>query len=313
MDLEPDIWHNVQLAERSLWILRRCLSKLSQDSLYPRATKATFLPKVAYNVPRVGFEGTGLIITDTVSAGTIFRARIDIDASTIDEVRKCLQQFVRSCGVEECIVKATYPPIHKGYGVAVHEALAAAGFAPAFICELPHENILLGGELLAHIKPLINYFVMEYLPPPSVSANGWITLDDLAIEHTMLAHSKKSLILAALRRVLELLQDKNFVHGDLRPNNIMIKICLRPKPMLFGDQDSLMLRVIDYDWAGELGKAAYPTIRNSKINWPGEDGELIGDKDDEQMVLEWMEKWPDIPQPLSADETTPGRGTYKVD
>lgn len=311
-----DTGHNKQLGERSLWAFANCIRRLSKEAAYPRPPGTLPIPKVAYNVPRVGLKGTGVIIADMLTTRVVFRARIDIEASTINEVQKCLKNFLESYKVDDCIVKAIYPLYGEGYGVAVHKELAAANFAPVFICELPHESIKPESEsksFMRDLLPLIKYFVMEYLPPPALSAPGWITLDDLAFDHTALAHKEKPFVIAALKQVLQSLKVKNFVHGDLRPNNIMVKIYLRAEPRLsYNNDGSLMIKVIDYDWAGELGKARYPAIRNSGVHWPGDDGELIGDGHDAQMVQHWMENWPQVPQPLYSKEQ-PILGVDEVD
>lgn len=52
----------------------------------------------------------------------------------------------------------------------------------------------------------------------------------------------------ALKTAVEVMHAKNFVHGDLRPQNIPVvdnKVCL-----------------LDFDWAGNEGTARYPKVLN---------------------------------------------------
>jgi len=68
----------------------------------------------------------------------------------------------------------------------------------------------------------------------------------------------------ALDSIIEKLESKNYVHGDLRSNNIVIRTDVIEK--------SVDLKVIDFDWAGEAGQVRYPEERNRDIWWPGEAG-----------------------------------------
>jgi len=74
---------------------------------------------------------------------------------------------------------------------------------------------------------------------------------------------------------------KNYVHGDLRSNNIMIRTDVMDK--------SVDLRVIDFDWVGEARQVRYPAERNREIWWPGEAGGPIEQDHDLKMVYSWMD------------------------
>ena len=60
-----------------------------------------------------------------------------------------------------------------------------------------------------------------------------------------------------LQRAVNLLHKKGYVHGDLRPPNIMIS-----------EKDPAQLRIIDFDWAGKENQVFYPDFLNPKIEWP---------------------------------------------
>jgi len=61
----------------------------------------------------------------------------------------------------------------------------------------------------------------------------------------------------ALDSIIGKLELKNYVHSDLRSNNIMIRTNVKEK--------SVDLRVIDFDWAGEAGQVCYPEKWNREI------------------------------------------------
>ena len=55
---------------------------------------------------------------------------------------------------------------------------------------------------------------------------------------------------------MNVLNVKNFVHGDLRQGNVLWN----------RQQDKVM--IIDFDWAGTNGIVYYPTDMNPEIGWP---------------------------------------------
>jgi serine/threonine protein kinase len=75
---------------------------------------------------------------------------------------------------------------------------------------------------------------MEYLSP----ADGWHTLYDYAKQH----RDVKSRIKNQVDKLLEVMSEKGIVHGNLRPNNIMIRHGR-------GEAEP-QLKVVDFDWAG---------------------------------------------------------------
>jgi len=119
-------------------------------------------------------------------------------------------------------------------------------------------------------------YVMEYL-----DRSEWETL------HRFMNASSIVLSRAELRKALEdivsALKSKNYVHGDLRPNNIMIRKDLSKQP--------LGLMVVDFDWAGEASKVYYPPGRNPEIKgikWPGKAGGKIEDGHDWELITSWL-------------------------
>jgi len=119
-------------------------------------------------------------------------------------------------------------------------------------------------------------YVMEYL-----DRSEWETL------HRFMNASSTVLSRAELRKALEdivsALKSKNYVHGDLRPNNIMIRKDLSKQP--------LGLMVVDFDWAGEASKVYYPPGRNPEIKgikWPGKAGGKIEDGHDWELITSWL-------------------------
>jgi len=153
--------------------------------------------------------------------------------------------------------------VSRSYSQQVHEHLAAKGLAPK----------LYG---YAKVDGAPTAYVMEYLDP-----SEWETL------HRFMNASSTVLSRTELRKALEdivrALKSKNYVHGDLRPNNIVIRKDLSKQP--------LDLKVIDYDWAGEASKVYYPAERNPEIagiKWPGEAGGKIENGHDWKLISSWL-------------------------
>ena len=142
---------------------------------------------------------------------------------------------------------------------AVHRMLAEGGLSP----------LLLG---TAHVAGAPSAIVMEYLDETS----GWTTLHDYVKNHQDIPINTRH---PRLAKLLETMKSKGVVHGDLRPNNIMCRV----QPGV-GKEGELEIRVIDFDWAGKVGVARYPSVMNPHIPWPGKPRELIGENDDETLL-----------------------------
>ncbi|KAJ2911345.1 hypothetical protein MD484_g9069, partial [Candolleomyces efflorescens] len=118
--------------------------------------------------------------------------------------------------------------------------------------------------------------VMEHLPP------HWITLDELEHVHRQTLDTNFQAIDSQLALLLKLLQERGFVHGDLRPNNVMVDL-----ETLQGSGVA-KIKVIDFDWSGKANEAQYPGSRNPTIKWPvGSAGGLIGQDHDAVLLSSW--------------------------
>lgn len=189
------------------------------------------------------------------------------------------------------VVKVIYSGMaFERYGIAVQKHLELKDMAPKYIdCYTPHFEI---PHLDNH--PIERYYAMEYLPPPSNDSEGWMSLLDIEKKYRQTALHFKENIKGALHEIIDVLEEAQLVHGDLRPNNLFIKVKLThdgcdilPRP----SSELPYLKVIDFDWAGEAGKVKYPPHRNPEVEWPGESGEPISANDDRIMITSWLSKW----------------------
>ena len=76
-----------------------------------------------------------------------------------------------------------------------------------------------------------------------------------------LSTTQKQNIRRCLISTVQDMATSNFVHGDLRRPNIMIRNedISSPSPTTI---------IIDFDWAGTQGQAKYPSSLNTKVAWP---------------------------------------------
>jgi serine/threonine protein kinase len=133
------------------------------------------------------------------------------------------------------------------YGIDAHTTLAKAGFAPTL-----HGMATVEGAPTLH-------------------------------EHAKQHRDVKSHILAPLGDLFAEMKKHNIVHGDFRPNNIMI----RRKEA----EDDYELKVIDFDWAGESGKVNYPWCLNEDIPWPGQPYDPIVISHDETLLDTYLDRF----------------------
>ena len=125
----------------------------------------------------------------------------------------------------------------------------------------------------AEVEGAPTAYVMEYLDPCAwETLHQFLKSDAAAMDRTQLQE--------ALDGIIGKLELKNYVHGDLRSNNIMIRTNVKEK--------SMGLRVIDFDWAGKAGQVCYPAERNREIQWPGKAGGPIEQNHNFKMVDSWM-------------------------
>jgi serine/threonine protein kinase len=145
------------------------------------------------------------------------------------------------------------------YGIDAHRKLAEVGCAP----------VLFG---VARFKGERSAYVMEHLSP----AEGWVTL------HEYLKDNKDAVshIYTSVEQLLDVMRENDVAHGDLRPNNIMIRD--------IKDIGKVELKVIDFDWAGESGKVRYPMRRNESIRWSAGPGEPILTEHDRTLLMSYL-------------------------
>ena len=153
--------------------------------------------------------------------------------------------------------------VPRSYSQDVHKHMADNGLAPK----------LYG---YAEVKDVPTAYVMEYLDP-----SIWQTLHQLSKPKNKPNKPTANQLRGTLQKIIAALDEKKYVHGDLRSNNIMIRTDVMDK--------SVELKVVDFDWAGKAGQVYYPAERNEEIQWPGEAGGPIEQDHDSKMIDSWME------------------------
>ena len=135
------------------------------------------------------------------------------------------------------------------YGVEAHELLAAAFMAPPLLyCgQLDGKSDVRGGaescteddvNLGGLYDGPMRMVVMEYIE------------EDTADKESAWPENARKQTEVAIQK----LHDAQLVHGDLRKPNVMFS----------GGK----VVIIDFDWAGKVGKAHYPRGLSSKVQWP---------------------------------------------
>ncbi|KAL0957828.1 hypothetical protein HGRIS_000015 [Hohenbuehelia grisea] len=167
--------------------------------------------------------------------------------------------------------------VTRPYGEKVHEFLARRGYAPR----------LYGRKVLDGVPTA---YVMEHL------GSSWVSLYDLSKGDNsgiLRSQAVRDDIKLRIDGIISILQEAAMVHGDLRANNIMIRLDDQQQPVLLGpDSDDVTVKVVDFDWAGEAGVVQYPASRNEDIRgirWPGLPGDLIEVQHDRELFESW---WP---------------------
>lgn len=164
--------------------------------------------------------------------------------------------------------------VGRPYGEKVHKLLALHGYAPQ----------LYGRKVLDGVPTA---YVMEHLGSP------WVSLYDLSKGDSsgiLRSQAVCNGLKHGIEDIISILQDATMVHGDLRANNIMIKLDGQ-QPVLL-DSDRVVVKVVDFDWAGEAGVVRYPASRNQDIPgilWPGLPGGFIQAQHDRELFESW---WP---------------------
>lgn len=88
--------------------------------------------------------------------------------------------------------------------------------------------------------------VMEYIDGDTLAS---------ALAKSTMNEDMIKTVQSELKRALTLLHNKELVFGDLRLPNVMIT-------------KEKKVKLIDFDWAGEVGQVEYPHLLSSVIEWP---------------------------------------------
>lgn len=123
------------------------------------------------------------------------------------------------------------------YSVRAHRMLAEKDLAPR----------------LLHYGPVhpsnssLSMVVMEY-----------IRGDTFALAKSKMNNDTVETVKSEIKRVLTVLHENGLVFGDLRPPNVMITEAKK----------TVRVKLIDFDWAGEVGQVEYPHLLSSLVTWP---------------------------------------------
>ncbi|KAG8938310.1 hypothetical protein FRC03_007423 [Tulasnella sp. 419] len=85
------------------------------------------------------------------------------------------------------------------------------------------------------------------------------------------------------------MEREDVVHGDLRANNLMLEVNADGQPCS-GEDRTVRMKLVDFDWGGRSGEVKYPLERNKNIAWPAGIGEQIVVAHDRQLVQTWFDK-----------------------
>ena len=100
--------------------------------------------------------------------------------------------------------------------------------------------------------------------------------DAVQLKETNLSQEDYEQVMETVDKAVQLLHDRNYVFGDLRSNNVLV----RRTQTVF---------LIDFDWVGQHGNDVYPSFMNHMdIQWPdgAEDSKTMLKEHD----LEWLER-----------------------
>lgn len=149
-----------------------------------------------------------------------------------------------------------------------------------------------------------HYLASEHLAPTlyfcgRVHGGLWMVVTAEVVGVTVLAtfgRRQASLdVITAVERAVSLLHNKDLVHGDLRPPNIMVVKKAAPdrsRDSGTGHVESTpTVILIDFDWAGLDGKARYPVTLNDvdSINWaPGVERNALMRKAHDEYMADYL-------------------------
>ena len=144
-------------------------------------------------------------ITDVLHPGVVY----------LGKYIKGSQKAVPDLDVDKLVLKVIYSGVaFEPYGKKVHKYLESKDMAPKYFFSFDMN----GGGLPSNADIIEDHHLMEYLPPPSNNAPGWISLLDLEVRFPQVASCCKVDIQAALYNIIDVVGDAKFVHGNLWPN-----------------------------------------------------------------------------------------------
>ena len=122
-------------------------------------------------------------------------------------------------------------------------------------------------------------YAIEKLP------GGWVmvVMEFLGDEFILLSSSnvERDVLKVGLKAAVDILHQGNFVHGDIRDSNVMLKVNW---DMTKGSGN---VKLVDFDWADQVGKAGYPpNVNHEGIQRPvdARDGKPMTKEHDLQML-----------------------------
>jgi hypothetical protein len=163
---------------------------------------------------------------------------------TFQYIRRLYNDRLLFLAIEDGSRKQLLVKFSKRYATKVHELLASA--EPALAPKLYACEDLPGGWKMA---------VIEFLPQEQ-----WLTLDVFLRKNP--GADIEAMVMNRLEEVLNNLESRGFVHGDIRSYNILVS----------KSETDIDLRLIDFDYSGEANKDRYPRDWNYRVRPKGADG-----------------------------------------
>ena len=126
-----------------------------------------------------------------------------------------------------------------------------------WLFEAKHEGqeVVVKFARLNYSEEVHQYLGEKQLAPKLISCSrlpgGWCAVIMEKIYGSMLNSPVSAEVKMALKMAVEVMHAKNFVHGDLRPQNILVV--------------DNKVRLLDFDWAENEGTARYPKSQNSLL------------------------------------------------
>ena len=200
----------------------------------------------------------------------------------------CFQLYVGEDKVERKIkyLKEIKPHLFEGM---VDEKCVVIKYTEQYNADV--HQLLADNELAP--KLLVTRQIGRFTAVVMIKLENAINIEEFLIKHP----ERKPALLDQCKKVLQLLATNNFVHGDLRPCNLLVS--------------EGQVYVTDFDWAGIENEVKYPLYLNhSEISWPNgvaSDGLKITSEHDKYWIdqLESLSAGPHPmlpPQPLATVE-----------